>query len=291
MAGKDDGATAGAGGGGHLRATHVDREGVIETLKAAFVQGTLTKDELDERVGQSFASRTYAELAAVTADIPAGLTTAKPPAPGRAQGEQPVLRSWPVIIAATAARLSASTEAPRPATITCADCAGSIEVWLPEEGETRHVRCTACGWRWRRACDHLLDSDPSARSSRIDAQGFFLSAGSDRRRDVQSARPCRPTLDLSAFQSTIGKLSRAGLRQALLGQHVDEALVRGSPSSGRAGPMPSSTHSSALAPPPWARSRAATAGSGGLTRTAYCGVNTAPARWTVTLIGRPQTHH
>ena len=64
---------------GHLRASHADREHVIGTLKAAFVQGRLTKDELDLRVGQTFASRTYAELATVTADIPAGLTAVPPP--------------------------------------------------------------------------------------------------------------------------------------------------------------------------------------------------------------------
>jgi hypothetical protein len=40
-------------------------------LKAAFVQGRLDKDELDARVGQALASQTYAELAALTADIPA----------------------------------------------------------------------------------------------------------------------------------------------------------------------------------------------------------------------------
>jgi hypothetical protein len=40
-------------------------------LKAAFVQGRLAKDEFDARVGQTFASRTYAELAVITADIPA----------------------------------------------------------------------------------------------------------------------------------------------------------------------------------------------------------------------------
>jgi hypothetical protein len=41
------------------------------------VQGRLTEDELDARVGQVYASRTYAELAAVTADIPAELTAAR----------------------------------------------------------------------------------------------------------------------------------------------------------------------------------------------------------------------
>src|SRR5216110_986159 len=38
---------AGATGRGRLRASHADREHVIAMLKAAFVQGRLTKDELD----------------------------------------------------------------------------------------------------------------------------------------------------------------------------------------------------------------------------------------------------
>jgi hypothetical protein len=69
---------AGTAGGGRLRASHADREQVIEALKAAFVQGRLAKDEFDARVGQAFTARTYAELAAVTADLPAGLVTARP---------------------------------------------------------------------------------------------------------------------------------------------------------------------------------------------------------------------
>jgi hypothetical protein len=56
---------------------------VIGTLKAAFVQGRLDRDELDLRVSQALASRTYAELAAVTADLPAGLAAARPPALAR----------------------------------------------------------------------------------------------------------------------------------------------------------------------------------------------------------------
>jgi hypothetical protein len=56
---------------------------VIGTLKAAFVQGMLAKDEFDLRAGQALAARTYAELAALTADLPAGLTAAQPPRPAR----------------------------------------------------------------------------------------------------------------------------------------------------------------------------------------------------------------
>jgi Domain of unknown function (DUF1707) len=101
MAGPGDEIAAGAGGPGHLRASHADREQVVSTLQAAFAQGRLTKGEFDLRVGQALASRTYADLAALTADIPAGLTTAKPPTPARAQDGQPVLRPGPVITAAT----------------------------------------------------------------------------------------------------------------------------------------------------------------------------------------------
>jgi hypothetical protein len=101
MAGSGDEIAAEAGGRDHLRASHADREQVVGVLKAAFVQGRLTKDELDLRVGQALTSRTYAELAVLTADIPAGLATAKPPVPARAEGRQPVPRSGPVITAAT----------------------------------------------------------------------------------------------------------------------------------------------------------------------------------------------
>jgi hypothetical protein len=101
MAGRGDEMAARAGDGGRLRASHADREQVIGTLKAAFVQGLLDKDEFDLRVGQAFASRTYAELAAVTADIPAGPNSAQPPEPARAQARSPVLRPGRVIIAAS----------------------------------------------------------------------------------------------------------------------------------------------------------------------------------------------
>ena len=68
-----------AAGRGHLRAAHADREHVIDLLKAAFVQDRLTKDELDSRTGQALTARTYAELGTLTADIPAGPPTARPP--------------------------------------------------------------------------------------------------------------------------------------------------------------------------------------------------------------------
>jgi Domain of unknown function (DUF1707) len=65
---------AAAAGRGRLRTSRADRDQVIEVLKAAFVQGRLSKDEFEARIDRALTSRTYAELAALTADIPAGLT-------------------------------------------------------------------------------------------------------------------------------------------------------------------------------------------------------------------------
>ena len=61
-----------------MRASHVDREHVIDTLKAACTDGRLDKHELDDRVAQTFAARTYAELATVAADLPPGQVPAPP---------------------------------------------------------------------------------------------------------------------------------------------------------------------------------------------------------------------
>ena len=74
---------------GQLRASHADRDQAIDVLKAAFVQGRLTKGEFDLRVGRVFASRTYADLGALTADLPGLVTGAQPSGedartPGRA---------------------------------------------------------------------------------------------------------------------------------------------------------------------------------------------------------------
>jgi hypothetical protein len=79
MAGSGDEIAAGPAGRGYLRASDADREHVIDVLKAAFVQGRLTRNELDLRVGQALKSRTYTEQAAVIADLPAGLPRAEQP--------------------------------------------------------------------------------------------------------------------------------------------------------------------------------------------------------------------
>ena len=86
-------------------------------LKAAFVQGRLTKDKFDLRVGRAFAARTYAELADVTADIPAGLIGAQPRRPAWARaGKAAAWGAFGIILPA----LLAVAVVPGPTTIRAA---------------------------------------------------------------------------------------------------------------------------------------------------------------------------
>jgi len=91
MTGPGDEMDAAAAGPGDMRASHADRERVIDTVKAAFARGQLTAGELDARVGQALTARTYAELTAVTLSIPAKSDPARPrpPKPARAQPRRP----------------------------------------------------------------------------------------------------------------------------------------------------------------------------------------------------------
>jgi Domain of unknown function (DUF1707) len=55
---------------GQLRASHQDRDRVVEILRVAAGDGRLTAEELDERLEAALTARTYAELAALTTDLP-----------------------------------------------------------------------------------------------------------------------------------------------------------------------------------------------------------------------------
>jgi Domain of unknown function (DUF1707) len=158
-AGPGDGLAASAAGRGHLRVSDAERDQVIGTLKAAFVRGLVAKDEFDLRVSQAFASRTYAELAAVTADLPAGPAAAQPPRAARAQGRRPVQRPGRVMAAATA--VYAGVQAfvflsPWPVGTENDPARGRIAVFLLANPVYVLVMliCVACliaGWRERRS--------------------------------------------------------------------------------------------------------------------------------------------
>jgi hypothetical protein len=57
--------------GGELRASHADRDQVVDLLRIAAGDGRISAEELDDRLEGALTARTYAELAALTADLPA----------------------------------------------------------------------------------------------------------------------------------------------------------------------------------------------------------------------------
>jgi hypothetical protein len=54
-----------------VRASHEDRERVVDVLRVAAGDGRLTAEELDERLESALTARTYGELAVVIKDLPA----------------------------------------------------------------------------------------------------------------------------------------------------------------------------------------------------------------------------
>jgi Domain of unknown function (DUF1707) len=90
-----DDASAQAGGAEMVpredkRATHEDRDRVIDVLRLAAGDGRLTLEELDERVGAALTARTYGELTALVSDLPTARDT--PAGPPGAPGPKDLVR-------------------------------------------------------------------------------------------------------------------------------------------------------------------------------------------------------
>ncbi|MGW0767428.1 DUF1707 SHOCT-like domain-containing protein [Streptomyces sp. NPDC002676] len=66
----------GAGEPSGLRASHADRDRVVDVLSGAAGDGRITAEELDERVAAALCARTLGELAVLTADLPDGSAVA-----------------------------------------------------------------------------------------------------------------------------------------------------------------------------------------------------------------------
>jgi hypothetical protein len=64
-----------------LRASHDDRDRVVELLRVAAGDGRLTAEELDERLELAMTARTYGELARLVSDLPDSPDVAGAPAP------------------------------------------------------------------------------------------------------------------------------------------------------------------------------------------------------------------
>jgi Domain of unknown function (DUF1707) len=168
---------AGAGGRGHLRASHADREQVVGTLKAAFVQGRLDREEFDLRVGQALAAKTYADLAALTADLPARLTRTRPPEPARQAVNKKAVAA---LVGATAALVGMVAAAgampdatPWPVTVPVLVIVFALFLTVPT------------GWLW------LFHAWLDNRAGRQSEQGLPPGAGGQASRRLPPADPGR----------------------------------------------------------------------------------------------------
>jgi hypothetical protein len=75
--------------GEELRASHADRDQVVDLLRVAAGDGRLSPEELDDRLERALTARTCAELAALTDDLPATPGAAVVPPGAGAVGATP----------------------------------------------------------------------------------------------------------------------------------------------------------------------------------------------------------
>jgi hypothetical protein len=68
-----------------LRASHDDRDRVVELLRVSAGDGRLTAEELDERLERAMTARTYGELARLVSDLPAQGAAVAPAATAQAK--------------------------------------------------------------------------------------------------------------------------------------------------------------------------------------------------------------
>ena len=68
-----------------MRVSDNDREQAADVLREAAGQGRISLDELDERLESAYAAKTYADLAAVTHDLPRSGQMPVPPVQGATQ--------------------------------------------------------------------------------------------------------------------------------------------------------------------------------------------------------------
>jgi Domain of unknown function (DUF1707) len=68
-----------------LRAADTDRDQAAEVLRRAAAEGRITFDELDDRISQVYAAKTFADLETITRDLPGPGVRAPAPATRRYQ--------------------------------------------------------------------------------------------------------------------------------------------------------------------------------------------------------------
>jgi DUF1707 SHOCT-like domain/Cell wall-active antibiotics response LiaF, C-terminal len=191
----------------HLRVSDADRDQAAEVLKEAAGQGRLTLDELDQRLDQTYAAKTYADLDTVTRDLPAVGTPALPPSaqysdtriggtPGskisvavmseaRRSGQWVVPSTYVafafmggVVLDLRQARFSE-----REVTIQAYAWMGGVNIIVPED-----IEVDVAGIAFMGGFDHRASGPGAPGAPRVKIMGFAFMGGVDVRRKAPKKR-------------------------------------------------------------------------------------------------------
>ena len=188
-----------------MRVSDSDRERAADVLREAASHGRITMDELDERLELAYAAKTYADLAAVTRDLPgpAQAPSAVQPAVAGRIGGTP--RSKFSVAIMSGARRMGRWVVPRnyvgvavmggieldlreaqfsepEVTIHAYTLMGGIEITVPED-----VNVDVSGIAFMGGFDHNASGPGVPGAPRVRVIGFALMGGVDVRRKPQKA--------------------------------------------------------------------------------------------------------
>jgi hypothetical protein len=188
-----------------MRVSDSDRDQAADVLREAAGHGRITMDELDERLELAYAARTYADLAALTRDLPgpAQAPSAVQPAMAGRIGGTP--RSKLSVAIMSGARRKGRWVVPRTyvgvavmggieldlreaqfsepeVTIHAYTLMGGIEITVPED-----IDVDVSGIAFMGGFDHNASGPGAPGAPRVRVIGFALMGGVDVRRKPQKA--------------------------------------------------------------------------------------------------------
>jgi hypothetical protein len=196
-----------------LRAADADRDRAAEMLRRAAAEGRITFDELDERIGQAYAAKTFADLEALTGDLPGpGVRAPVPATPRHQPPEVPAgtpaspfslaimsgaRRAGPWIVppAYTAVAVMGGVEldlrharfAVAEVTIRAFCLMGGVSITVPED-----MTVDVSGIGFMGGFDHRASGPGAPGASHLRVVGFAMMGGVDVKR--RPAEPVRPEL-------------------------------------------------------------------------------------------------
>jgi hypothetical protein len=196
-----------------LRAADADRDRAAEMLRRAAAEGRITFDELDERIGQAYAAKTFADLEALTGDLPGpGVRAPVPATPRHQPPEVPAgtpassfslaimsgaKRAGPWIVppAYTAVAVMGGVEldlrharfAEAEVTIRAFCLMGGVSITVPED-----MTVDVSGIGFMGGFDHRASGPGAPGAPHLRVVGFAMMGGVDVKR--RPAEPVRPEL-------------------------------------------------------------------------------------------------